>query len=161
MRRARSLLLTLALLSAAADCALAQGEVRAAPAQSDTALSQPPISPGGAFWRSLVVPGWGQAEVGAKSRGAVYFFAEAVSVLMLARTQIRLSHAEQTLPEDARLIEARKEQREDWIAAVIFIALFSGADAFVSAHLYGFDERTGEGPGAVSYGIGWKIPFGP
>ena len=129
--------------------------------QNDTAFSQPPISPGGAFWRSLVVPGWAQAELGAKSRGAFYFFAESVSLMMLARTQIRLDHAERTLPEDAPLIEARKGQRQDWIAAAVFFAFAAAADGFVTAHLWGFSERTGDEPGAVSYGIGVSIPFSP
>lgn len=141
--------------------ALAQGQQRAAPAQQDTTtLSKPPISPGGAFLRSLVIPGWGQSALGAKSRGAFYFFVETASLLMLARTQIRLNHAERTEPEESTLIDSRKGQREDWIALAVFWAFASAADGFVAAHLYGFEERTGEGPG-VSYMIGWRIPFGP
>jgi len=37
-------------------------------------------------------------------------------------------------------VESRKEQREDWLAAGIFILLLSGVDAFVSAHLQDFPE---------------------
>ncbi len=149
------------LVALSAGPILAQDQERAAPAQQDTtAFSKPPISPGGAFLRSLVIPGWGQSALGAKSRGAFYFFMETASLLMLARTQIRLNHAERTEPEGSGLIDSRIEQREDWIVFAVFWAFASAADGFVAAHLYGFEERTGEGPG-VSYVIGWRIPFGP
>ena len=40
----------------------------------DSVVSEgPPVSPRGAFLRSLVLPGCGQAYVGAHGRGAVYF----------------------------------------------------------------------------------------
>ena len=145
----------------------AQEEARTPQVQTDTAFSHPPISPGGAFFRSLVIPGWAQSELGAKSRGAFYFFAEAASVLMWIRTQKRLDHARRTEPEDSPLIEARVEQREDWIALSIFWAFASAADGFVAAHLWGFEERTGEGPVELSAdfegmtAIGIKIKIGP
>jgi hypothetical protein len=37
-----------------------------------------------------------------------------------------------------KLIESRKEQRQDWIAYTIFFTLASGVDAFVAAHLADF-----------------------
>lgn len=38
------------------------------------------------------------------------------------------------------LVDAREEQREDWVAVAIFTLLLSGVDAFVSAHLHEFPE---------------------
>ena len=38
------------------------------------------------------------------------------------------------------LVDARAEQREDWLALGIFTLLVSGVDAFVSAHLRDFPE---------------------
>lgn len=38
------------------------------------------------------------------------------------------------------LVDAREEQREDWVAVAIFTLLLSGVDAFVSAHLNEFPE---------------------
>jgi hypothetical protein len=52
-----------------------------------------PISPGGAFLRSALIPGWGHAEVGAYGRGAFYFAAESGMVFMLLKSQSRLSLA--------------------------------------------------------------------
>ncbi len=132
-----------------------------APAGPDTLFPRPPLTPGGAFIRSLVIPGWAQTELGADARGAFYFFAEAFSLFMVARTQIRLDHARRTRPPDDGLISARVQQREDWIALAVFWAVFSAADGWVSVHLYGFEDRTGHKPDEVSFGLGWKIPIGP
>jgi hypothetical protein len=132
-----------------------------APAVSDSVFSKPPLSPGGAFWRSLVIPGWAQAELGAPTRGAFYFLVEAFSLFMIARTQIRLSHTERAEPWNQDLIDERKQQREDWIAIAVFTAFFSGADGFVSVHLWGFDDRTGIEPGDVSAAVQISIPFAP
>lgn len=143
--------------------AIAQEEEPApeAAAPVDTLFSKPPLSAGGAFWRSLVIPGWAQAELGAESRGALYFFAESFSLFMVARTQLRLDWAVRTQPEDSGLISSRRQQREDWIALAVFWALFAAADGWVSVHLFGFDERTGLQPDDVAFRIGWKIPVGP
>ncbi len=108
-----------------------------------------------------MLPGWAQAELGHEARGAFYFLAETFSLFMIARTQTRLDHAERNFPEDAGLIDARKQQREDWIALAVFWALFSAADGWVSVQLYGMDERTGLGPPEVTLEVSWRIPFGP
>lgn len=140
------------------------------PTPADTVFPRPPLSPGGAFFRSLVLPGWAQAELGHEARGAFYFFAESFSLFMVARTQRRLAHAERTLPEGSGIISSRVQQREDWIALAVFWAFFSAADAWVSVQLFGFEDRTEMGPQPVSldmrwedsaFLIGWKIPVGP
>lgn len=60
------------------------------------------------------------------------------------------------------LADARKEQREDWLALGIFTLLLSGVDAFVSTHLQDFPEPlTVEGDpltGAVE--VSFRIPLG-
>lgn len=122
---------------------------------------RPPLSPRGAFLRSLVLPGWAQAELGHETRGAFYFFAETFSLFMIARTQIRLDHARRTLEEESGIISSREQQREDWIALAIFWAFFSAADGWISVQLYGFDDVTGVRPEPTAYFVGWKIPFGP
>ena len=129
-----------------------------APADS---ARRPPLSPGGAFVRSLVLPGWAQAELGHETRGAFYFFAETFSLFMIGRSQIRLDHARRTLEEDSDIISSREQQREDWIALAIFWAFFSAADGWISVQLYGFEDVTQVRPEPTAYFIGWKIPFGP
>ena len=96
----------------------------------------PPVSAMGAFWRSLVLPGWGQAKVGQPGRGAFYFTMEAASLWMLFKTSQKKAAAERAGDED--LAAARKDQQEDWIVLAVFWALFSAVDAWVSAHMWEF-----------------------
>jgi hypothetical protein len=131
------------------------------PALPDSTFTGPPISPGGAFLRSLIIPGWAQAKLGAESRGAAYFFAWTFSIFMVARTQYRLDIAKRNEEANPDLVEARTQQREDWIALALFTAFFSGADGWISVHLYGFEEKTGLSPENVAFQVGWKIPVGP
>ncbi len=58
------------------------------------------------------------------------------------------------------LVDAREEQREDWIAVAIFTLLLSGVDAFVSAHLQDFPEPlTIEGdPADGRIEVGFRVP---
>jgi hypothetical protein len=157
----RTLLFALAFALLTPATSAAQQGQEAQAARPDSLFPEPPLSPGGAFLRSLVIPGWAQAELGAESRGAFYFFAEAFSLFMVARTQIRLAHAERSLPSDHPLVESRREQREDWIAMAVFWSLFAAADGWVSVHLYGFDEVTGLEPEQVAIGVRFKIAVGP
>ncbi len=63
-----------------------------------------------------------------------------------ARGITDLDEIEQALADDEEiarlrgLVSAREDQREDWLAPVIFIMLVSGVDAFVSAHLQDFPQ---------------------
>jgi hypothetical protein len=62
---------------------------RALGALPPTPLQQEPpdrISPGGAFLRSLLVPGWGHAATGSYTRGGFYFMAQSGTAWMLVRT---------------------------------------------------------------------------
>lgn len=52
------------------------------------------ISPGGAFWRALLFPGWGHAAIGSHTRGAFYFGAQATTTYTLFRTRIRVGEAQ-------------------------------------------------------------------
>jgi hypothetical protein len=132
-----------------------------ADAPADSFFPQPPLTAGGAFLRSLVIPGWAQAELGHTTRGAFYFLTETFCIFMVARTSIRLDYARATEPENTHLVDSREQQLEDWLALAIFTALFSAADGWVSVHLFGFDDRTGLNPGDVAFSVGWRVPFGP
>lgn len=59
------------------------------------------------------------------------------------------------------LVDARREQREDWMAVTIFFLLMSGVDAFVSAHLRDFPDPLiveGDPRGTVEVAI--RVPVG-
>ena len=60
------------------------------------------------------------------------------------------------------LVDARKEQREDWLALGIFMLLLSGVDAFVSTHLRDFPEPlTVEGdPSTGAVEVSVRLPVG-
>ena len=153
---------------AAADTARA---ARRDTAQRDTAQRDGRITPRGAFLRSLVLPGWGQSEIGAPERGVVYFALEAGSLWMVLKSQHRLSQAYErqeilkrtgVLAEErtSGLMRARRAQREDWIALSLFWLFFSGADAFVGAHLRDFDAQVGSAPGSGGVQVGGSVPVG-
>ncbi|MBD0319194.1 MAG: hypothetical protein ICV87_02605 [Gemmatimonadetes bacterium] len=151
---------------------------RAARVPRDTARAARPdtardgrISPRGAFLRSLVLPGWGQSEIGAPERGVVYFALEAGSLWMVLKSQHRLNQAYDredilkrtgVIPEERTtgLVRARRAQREDWLALSVFWLFFSGADAFVGAHLRDFDAQVGSAPGAGGVQVGGSVPVG-
>jgi hypothetical protein len=134
----------------------------------------PEISPRGALLRSFAVPGWGQTYAQAPGRGAIYFGLEAVSLWMVYKTSRQLAAARardrwargqnDTPDEDeppTSLTLSRSQQFEDWVTLAISVALFSGADAYVTAQLSDFAEQVQVRPGAGnSLEIGVTLPVG-
>jgi hypothetical protein len=59
----------------------------------DSVLAPVGITPRGAFLRSILVPGWGHAEVGSYVRGGFYFAAQSATVFMIVKTHSRLARA--------------------------------------------------------------------
>ena len=79
------------------------------PAQETVELPEldEPTTPGGAFLRAVLLPGWGHASIGSYTRGGFYFAAETTAGFLLARTVRRLEIA-----KDARdLKEDRLRER--------------------------------------------------
>jgi hypothetical protein len=122
--------------------------------------------------RSLVLPGWGQAYVGAPGRGAIYFGIEAGSLWMTFKSRRQLASAralEAALvdpsdpdePAELPLARARRQQVEDWVTLSVFFLFFSGADAYVAAQLSDFTQHVGVLPGEDgSLRLEASIPFG-
>ena len=128
------------------------------PSDSLPAPDSARVSARSALVRSLVLPGWGQAYVGAHGRGALYFALEGGSLWMVYKSSVALNAArelESELRENGALqfgerlplAASRAQQVEDWIALSIFCALFAGADAYVSAQLADFAGHVGAAPG--------------
>lgn len=124
----------------------------------EDAYTGPPVSPRGAFLRSLVIPGWGQAYVGAPTRGAVYFSLAGGSLWMtyVARRQLHDARRELAWQQEigvvaptveSEFVLARGRHLEDWAALSIFLFFLSGADAYVAAYLSDFQDRIGVLPG--------------
>ena len=97
-----ALTLAVALLGAAHASAL-QGQQPLAGAPQDSAQAvEIPGTPGrpsaaGAFVRSMVVPGWGQAVAGSPGRGVFYFTVQSVAVWMILKTTKTLGSASDIL----------------------------------------------------------------
>ena len=128
----------------------------------------PPISPGRAFFYSLLVPGLGQAKLDRPVAGALYGTLELISIAMLRKTWFDEREANRFMNDSiplnykvdaagAAVVDslgrpvvdqyafnrfggtlrvARRANAEDWVALLIFNHLFSGADAYVAAHLW-------------------------
>ena len=69
------------------------------------------VSPGGAFLRSVLVPGWGHVSIGAHSRGGFYFALEAATVYTIFRTRSRLSEARERAAFREELVRERLAQQ--------------------------------------------------
>ena len=129
---------------------------------TDSAGVSPPVSPMGAFFRSLVLPGWGQVSVDQPGRGAFYFAMEAGSLWMLLKTNSKLNAARSADPMDEELVALREDQFEDWATLAVFWALFAGVDAWVSAQLCDFTGEVVPPPdGSPGAAFRYSIPVGP
>ncbi len=121
---------------------------RAGPADSVPA-ARPPVTPMGAFWRSLLIPGWGQARTGRRTAAAFFLAAEGVTLGMTLTTSSQLRYAQET---DAPNTESKSQQREDWLVLLGFNHLMAALEAYVSAHLWDFpgDLTIQATPGGVA-----------
>lgn len=152
----RRLLLVLMLAVAVPTPGRAQaGIARPAPPPPDTLGHGP--SPFGYFFRSLVLPGWGQASLDRKLSGGLFIAFEGLAISMVMKTNTELHYLDQA---DTATATARRAERQDWIALLVFNHLFSGMEAYVSAHLIDFPRDLhlrvlpGRRPGlGVSIGI--------
>lgn len=72
------------------------------PARPDTASAdtvRTGIEPGKAFYRSLLIPGWGQFSAGAPKRAYTFIALQGTSAFMLAKTIKKLGEAEDLVRE--------------------------------------------------------------
>jgi hypothetical protein len=111
------------------------------------------VRPFGAFCRSLLLPGWGQAETGRPVAAALFVTWEGVAAMMTLKAQSETHYLRATGSDN---LDAKRQQVQDWLVLWIFNHFFSGAEAFVSAHLQDFpkDLKVRAFPG----GIGISVP---
>lgn len=111
-------------------------------------------APMSAFFRSVLIPGWGQLAADKPVRGAFYFAMQTATVYMVIRTQNRIDEA-----EGEALKASRREQREDWLVLAGFWALASGVDAWVSAQMWGFEGEVVPPPdGSAGLALRMSVP---
>ncbi len=95
----------------------------------------------GAMWRSLLLPGWGQSILGRRVTGAVFVLWEGVTFAMTLKSHHQLTYIRRIEPLDEELVEAKRQEREDWLILLAFNHLLSAAEAFVAAQLWDFPEE--------------------
>ena len=93
------------------------------------------VRPMGAFWRSLLVPGWGQSASGRHTTGAVFVMWEGVTAMMTLKAQQEANYMKHA---GSANLKAKRQEVQDWVVLWVFNHLFSGAEAYVSAHLQDF-----------------------
>lgn len=117
----------------------------------------PPVSPLGAMWRSLVLPGWGQSILGRRATGAAFIVLEGLTATMTLKAAHQVAFQERT---DAESLEDKRQELQDWAVLWGFNHLLAAAEAFVAAHLWDFPGELASRPwpdGRV--GVGVRIPF--
>ena len=118
---------------------------------------QPPVSPMGALWRSLLLPGWGQAVLGRRGTGAFFVFWEGVTLGMTIKSVHQLKFQERT---EAETVEAKRQEVQDWAVLLAFNHLMAGAEAYVSSLLWDFpDELKFRALPGGSFGMSVTLPL--
>lgn len=112
------------------------------------------VKPMGAFLRSFILPGWGQAATDRPMTGAVFVAWEGITAMMTFKAQQEANYFKEIHSKNLRL---KRQEVQDWLVLWVFNHLFSGAEAYVSAHLRDFppDLKVRSFPG----GIGISIPI--
>ena len=111
-----------------------------------------PISPINAFWRSFLLPGWGQARLNRKLTGGIFVAWEGVTLGMSLKTRHELAYLRRTGSVRA---DNKRREHEDWIVLLAFNHLFAGLEAYVGAHLSDFpgDLEIQAVPGGVGAAV--------
>ena len=113
----------------------ARSQALATAALKDSVERKRPVGPGGALWRSLLVPGWGQAKLGRGIAAGLFIAVEGVSLGMVLKTNSELNYAKAT---DTTAVANKSQEREDWLVIMAVNHLVAGLEAYVSAHLWDF-----------------------
>jgi hypothetical protein len=106
------------------------------------------------MWRSMVLPGWGQAVSERHTVGAIFAAWEGVTVMMTFKARSEVEYLREI---DSPLVDAKRRELEDWLVLWIFNHLLAGAEAFVSVQLRGFPPELQLR--AVPHGIALSVPL--
>ncbi|HSR16049.1 MAG TPA: hypothetical protein VLL51_09865 [Gemmatimonadales bacterium] len=136
--------------------------IQSSPQATDTvSYPKPPVSPMGAFLRSLALPGWSQSLLNRRLTAGLFIAAEGLAIGMAVKTSIELDYLRRTSSNES-LVEDKRQQQEDWITLIVFNHLFAGLEGYVGAHLWDFPEdirfRAVPLPGG-GIGAGVQVPI--
>jgi hypothetical protein len=110
----------------------------------------------GAFFRSLLIPGWGQAKLNRKLTGGIFVAWEGVTLGMTLKTSHELNYLRRT---GSGRVSVKEQEKEDWIVLLAFNHLLSALEAYVSAHLWDFPDDLELR--AVPGGVGGQLSLPP
>lgn len=94
-----------------------------------------PVSPAGALYRSLVLPGWGQWKNGRKGKALLFALAEAVCIGGYLYENARYTSGDYTGPEK----EAVKTDRNSFLLYWMIAKVLDIMDAYVDAQFQTYD----------------------
>lgn len=120
-------------------------------APADTVVRLRPVS---AAWRSLLVPGWGQAATGRAVTGALFVVWEGTTLYMWRKVRSEAAYFDEIGHAGA---DGKRQEEEDWLVLLVFNHLFAAAEAFVAGHLQDFPEELQVR--AVPGGVGVRLPL--
>jgi len=123
---------------------------------ADTTARPRQVSPMGAFFRSLLLPGWGQAKLNRKLTGGIFVAWEGVTLGMTLKTSHELHYLRRT---NSGRVDVKEQEKEDWIVLLAFNHLLSALEAYVSAHLWDFPDDLDIR--AVPGGVGGQLSLPP
>ena len=150
-------------------------------ARTSNRVIPPPLSPRRAFLTSFLVPGSAQSVLGRNKAAVLFLGFEAAAISMIHESSADVREARRGLGDSvivafpeidggtptkipgrftAALVRTRKSHVEDWIAVLVANHLFSGADAYVAAHLWDVPlelavKTTDHGPAVVA-ALHWR-----
>jgi len=131
----------------------------AQPAPVPARTSAPPdsltrgyISPSAALWRSLLLPGWGQARLNRKLTAGLFIAWEGVTLGMSLKTLHELDYLRRT---NSGRADDKRQEHEDWLVLLGFNHVLAGLEAYISAHLADFpgDLHLEAVPGGAGAGV--------
>lgn len=99
-------------------------------------------SPTGVMFRSLVVPGWGQATNHAWVKAVLVAGGETVLITSIVQDTHQLQSLDVTDPQYGVIYDHR-QRNAWWLGGLVFLSM---VDAYVDAHLKGFDVQLGPEP---------------
>lgn len=127
-------------------------------ARDTLVFPKPPLRPLGAFFRSLAVPGWSQSVLDRRLTAGLFIAVEGIALGMVVKSSAELSYLRR---RDDPKVPAKEQEREDWLAVLLFNHLFAGLEGFVGAHLWDFprDVRIRAVPMPGGFGPAVTLPL--
>ncbi len=126
-----------------------------APAAPDS-LTRRYLSPSAALWRSLLLPGWGQARLDRKLTAGLFIAWEGVTLGMSLKTLHELEYLRRT---NSGRADDKRQEHEDWVVLLGFNHVLAGLEAYISAHLADFpgDLHLEAVPGGAGAGVSLPV----